>query len=198
MLDPSHSTNSCEAAVDRIIDQSASEILKIFILGTDSVTPQWTREQAWHIIKSLAHSRDGTLLYNKILLSDLFKSDGEATLRALEQAELISVGSDKGFPRWIKPGKPVYRAAFQRLIENKTLECRLDLLILAQLISNENKSIGKYEEELQLLGSLPKQPRELIPRIEWLLNKARNSQAKITRYEHESSVLQRGLQSEKK
>lgn len=185
------------AAVDRIIDQSASEILKIFILGTDSVTPQWTREQAWHIIKSLAHSRDGTLLYNKVLLSDLFKGDGEAALRALEQAELISVGSDKGFPRCIKPGKPVYRAAFQRLIENKTLEGRLDLLILAQLISNENKSIGKCEEELQLLGSLPKQPRELIPRIEWLLNKVCNSQARITRYEHESSVLQKGLQSEK-
>lgn len=185
------------AAVDRIIDQSASEILKIFILGTDSVTPQWTREQAWHIIKSLAHSQDGTLLYNKVLLSDLFKGDGEAALRALEQAELISVGFDKGFPRCIKPGKPVYRAAFQRLIENKTLEGRLDLLILAQLISNENKSIGKYEEELQLLGSLPKQPRELIPRIEWLLNKVRNSQARITRYEHESSVLQKGLQSAK-
>lgn len=182
--------------MNRIIEQSASEILKIFILGTDSVTPQWSREQAWHIIKSLAHS-DGALLYNKIILSDLFKENGEATLRALEQAELISVGSVRGFPRWIKPGKPVYHAAFKRLVENKTLEGRLDLLILGQLISSENKGISKYEEELQLLGSLPKHPRELTSRIEWLLAKIQGSQAKVLKYEHDSSVLQKMLQSEK-
>lgn len=169
----------------------------MFILGTDSVTPQWTREQAWHIIKSLAHSTDDALLYNQVLLSDLFKNDGEAILRALEQAELISVVSVKGFPRYIKPGKPVYKAAFQRLIENKTLEGRLDLLILSQLISNENKSIGKYEQELQLLGSLPKQPRDLTERIQWLLNKVSSSQSKIMMYERESSVLQKMLRNEK-
>lgn len=188
-----------QAAVNRIIEQSASEILKIFILGTDTSTvdPQWSREQAWHIIKSLAHSKDGALLYNKVLLADLFKDNGEATLRALEQAELISVGSEKGFPRWIKPGKPVYHAAFRRLLENKTLESRLDLLILGELISGENKGIGKYEQELQLLGSLPKHPGELTSRIEWLLRKIQGSQAKIMKYEHDSAVLQKMLQSEK-
>lgn len=183
--------------MNRIIEQSASEILKIFILGTDSITPQWSREQAWHIIKSLAQSKDGSLLYNKVLLSDLFKDNGEATLRALEQAELIAVGSVKGFPRWIKPGKPVYKAAFQQLVDNKTLEGRLDLMILAQLISNENAGISKYEQELQLLGSLPKQPWELAPRIEWLLRKVNGSQSKIMKYESESASLQRMLQSEK-
>lgn len=185
-----------QAAVNRIIEQSASEILKIFILGTDTVTPQWSREQAWHIIKSLAQSKDGSLLYNKVLLSDLFKDNGEATLRALEQAELISVGSVKGFPRWIKPGKPVYKAAFQQLVENKTLEGRLDLMILAQLISNENAGISKYEQELQLLGSLPKQPWELVPRIEWLLRKVNGSQSKIQQYESDSAALQKMLQSQ--
>lgn len=183
--------------MDRIIDQSAWEIMKIFILATDAVTPHWTREQAWYLIKSLAHAKDGSLLYNQVLLSDLFKDNGEATLRALQQAELISVSSIKGFPGWIKPGKPVYQAAFQRLIENKTLQGRLDLMILGQLISQENKSIGKYEEELQVLGSLPKQPRELTSRIEWLLGKIQGSQSKILKYEHDSAVLARMLQSEK-
>lgn len=182
--------------MNRIIEQATSEILKIFILGTDSVTPQWSREQAWHIIKSLAQSKDGVLLYNKVLLSDLFKDNGEAILRSLEQAELISVTSVKGFPRWIKPGKPIYKAAFQELIDNKTLEGRLDLMILGQLISNENAGIAKYEQELQLLGSLPKQPWELVPRIEWLLRKVNGSQSKIVQYENESAALQKMLQSE--
>lgn len=162
----------------------------------ETAAPQWSREQAWHIIKSLAQSKDGSLLYNKVLLSDLFKDNGEATLRALEQAELISVGSVKGFPRWIKPGKPVYKAAFEQLVENKTLEGRLDLMILAQLISNENAGISKYEQELQLLGSLPKQPWELVPRIEWLLRKVSGSQSKIQQYERESAFLQKMLQSQ--
>ncbi|KAJ5645489.1 hypothetical protein N7507_011500 [Penicillium longicatenatum] len=185
------------AAVNRIIEQSASEIMKIFILGTDSVSPQWTTEQAWHIIKALGHAKDGQILYNKVLFNDLFKGNGEATLRALEQAELISVGSVKGFPRWIKPGKPVYKAAFQQLIGNKTLEGRLDLLILSELISSENKSIAKYEEELALLGSLPKYPWELTSRIEWLLSKVHGSQSKILQYEKESAILRKILQGEK-
>ncbi|KAF7719239.1 Uncharacterized protein PECH_004833 [Penicillium ucsense] len=186
-----------KAAVDRIVDQSASEIMKIFILGTDSVTPQWTREQAWHLIKSLAHAKDGSLLYNKIILSDMFKENGEATVRALEQAELISVTSVSGFPKYIKPGKPVYQAAFQRLIENKTLEDRLDLSILGKLIGQENQSISKYEQELQLLGSLPKQPRELTSRVEWLLHKIQGSQSKVLKYEADSAALSKALQHEK-
>ncbi|KAJ5513004.1 hypothetical protein N7463_002556 [Penicillium fimorum] len=185
-----------EAAVDRIIEQSASEILKIFILGTESITPQWTREQAWHLIKSIANSKDGNLLYTKVLLEDIFKDNGEATLRALEQAELVSIGTDKGFPRYVKPGKPVYRAAFQRLVANKTLQSRLDLLILSQLIGNENSSITKYEEELQVLGSLPKYPWELTTRIEWLLRKVHGSQSKILKYEDESAALSKSLQKE--
>jgi hypothetical protein len=184
------------AAVNRIVEQSASELLKIFILGTDSLTPQWSREQAWHLIKSLAQSKDGVLLYNKIILGDLFKDNGEATLWALEQAELISIGTEKGFPRYIKPGKPVYRAAFKRLVENKTLQGRLDLLVLSQLINNENSSIAKYEAELQGLGTLPKYPRELTSRIEWLLQKVHGSQSKILKYERESATLSKALQKE--
>lgn len=160
------------------------------------MAPQWSREQAWHLIKSIATSKDGTLLYNKVLLGDLFKESGEATLRALEQSELISIVTDKGFPRYIKPGKPVYRAAFQRLVENKTLQGRLDLLVLSQLIGNENATITKCEEELQVLGSLPKYPWELTSRIEWLLRKVYGSQSKILKYEGESATLSKALQKE--
>lgn len=182
--------------MDRIIEQSASEILKIFILGTDSASPQWSTEQAWYIIKTLGQAKDGKLLYSKVLLNDLFKNNGETTLRALEQAELISVVSVSGFPRWIKSGKPVYKAAFQRLIENKTLEGRMDLLILGELIGNENKSISKYEEELQMLASFPKHPWELESRIRWLLNKVNGSQLKIHQYEKDSATLQKMLANE--
>ncbi|PTU20898.1 hypothetical protein P175DRAFT_0438127 [Aspergillus ochraceoroseus IBT 24754] len=179
------------AAVSRIIEQSVSEIVKMFILSP--VADQWSHEQAWYLIKTLAHSEAGTLPYNQVLLSDLFKSNGDATLRALEQAELITISSVNGSPERLKPGRPVYHAVFKRLTENKTLSSRLDLEILNQLISKENTSIGKYEEELAVLGSLPKQPRELSSRIQWLLDKVYASQTKVTKYEAERVILQKIL-----
>ncbi|KAE8384418.1 RNA12 protein-domain-containing protein [Aspergillus alliaceus] len=181
-------------AVNRIIEQSTSEILKMFILSTD-VGAQWSHEQVWHLIRMLANAKDGSLPYDQVLLSDLFKENGEAALQALEQAELISIGSVNGCPETVKPGKPVYRAVFRKMTQNRTLSSRLDLEILSHLISKENKSIGKYEEELRLLGSLPKQPRELTARVQWLLQKVYNSQNKISKYEAESAMLQKILQN---
>lgn len=167
----------------------------MFILSSDSANQPWSREQAWHLIKSLANSKDGVVPYHKILLSSLFKRDGESTLRALEQAELISVSSSNGFPHAIRPGRPVFHTVFKRLADNKTLSSRLDLIIIEQKISSANKSIGTIEEELRLLGSLPKQPRELTPRIQWLLQKLYASQVKISEYEKQSASLQKVLQS---
>ncbi|KAI9374566.1 RNA12 protein-domain-containing protein [Aspergillus egyptiacus] len=184
------------AAVNRIVEQSASEILKMFILNSETESQQWTHQQAWHLIKTLARSKNGSVPYNQVLQSDLFKSNGQASLRALEQAELISIVTAGGSPERVKPGRPVYQAVFKRLTDNKTLSHRMELEVLSQLISKENKSIGTYEEELLLLGKLPKQPRELTGRIQWLLEKVYNSQNKISKYEAESSALQKALQSE--
>lgn len=168
----------------------------MFILGLESGAQLWSQEQVWSLIKMLAETENGMLPYNRVLLSDLFKDDGEAALRALEQAELITIVSVNGSPETVKPGKPVYRTVFKRLTQNTTLSRRMDLGIISQLIRAENKNIAKYEEELQLLGSLPKQPRELTPRIQWLLQKVCSSQDKISRYETDSAGLKKILQSQ--
>ena len=154
-------------AVREIIEQSASEILKMYIL--DSGSRKWTPQQAWLLIRSLAFSE--CLRYNEILLSDVFKSGGEATLQALEQAEMITIVSSNGRPTSIKAGKPVYASAFRQLNEDHVLKARLDLAILAELIKVETASIDKYEAELKLLGSLPGQPKEAHGRVKWLLGK---------------------------
>ncbi|KAL4875549.1 RNA12 protein-domain-containing protein [Aspergillus karnatakaensis] len=177
-----------QGAVTQIVQQAGSEILKMFILNAETDSQQWTHQQAWHLIKTLAHSKNGSVPYNQLLQSDLFKSNGQNTLRALEQAELITIVSVNGSPERVKPGRPVYQAVFKHLTENKTLSHRLDLDILSQLISKENKSIGTYEEELLLLGKLPKQPREITGRIQWLLQKVYDAQNTISKYEAESST----------
>jgi hypothetical protein len=182
---------SCAEAVQEIIEQSASEILKMYLLDVDVATRNWTPQQAWLLIKQLA--KDEMLRYNEILLSNVYKDGGERTLQALEQAELISISSSNGRPHAIKPGKPVYLAAFKYLTEDDVLRSRLDLAILTQLIGIENKNIDKFESELRLLADLPGQPKQLLPRINWLLNKSQASHAKVEKYEAEGATLKKLL-----
>lgn len=179
-------------AVREITDQSASEILKMYIL--DSTTRNWTPEQAWLLVKSLAASE--SLRYNEILLSDVFKSGGEATLQALEQAELITIVSSNGRPTSIKPGKPVYSAAFRQVTGDHVLKAKLDLAILSELIKIETQGIDKCESELSLLGKLPGSPKEARGRAKYLLGKLYASQDKIEKYEKEGGALKKVLSQE--
>jgi hypothetical protein len=191
-------------AVQEIVEQSASEILKMYLFNTEqSNTGQrrWLPVQSWLLIKQLAVSDTASLRYNEVILDDIFKSSAtggpDAVIQALEQAELISViESSNGRPKTIKPGKPVFHAAFQRLTEDRVLQSRLDLAIATELMKIETASIDKYETELKLLGELPKQPYEVTARVKWLLTKIAGSQAKVEKYEKESTALKAILQSE--
>ena len=179
----------------QIIDQSATEILKMFLVDASNPSRSWTVEQAWHLITQLGKANDGTVRYSEIMLSDVFKKGGEEAIRDLEQAELISISTLNGRPSIIKPGKPVYNAGFKQLIADNVLRSRLDLRILTQLTSMENANIGNYERELQLLGSMPQGPREVEPRAKWLLSKLMISQQKVEKYEEEMAALKEILRN---
>ena len=166
----------------------------MYLLDVDVATRKWTPQQAWLLIRELAEHE--ALRYNELLLSDVYKDGGEETLQALEQAELIAVASSNGRPHAIKPGKPVYQAAFKYLVRDEVLRSRLELSILTQLIGMENKNIDKFETELRNLAELPGQPKELLPRIQWLLNKASASHAKVEKYEGESGSLKKTLMAQ--
>jgi hypothetical protein len=188
-------------AVAEIIDQSASEILKMYLLAIDKAGLKWSTEQAWFLVRSLA--ADGTLRYSEVLLSNTFASsltptasNGEAVLEALSAAELITINTAKGRPTTIKAGKPVYQAAFEKLTEDRVLKSRLDLAVLTELTKIETKNIDKYETELNMLGSLPNQPREVGPRVRFLLGKLAVSQGKVEAWEKEMGRLKKVLSSE--
>ncbi|KAL5390334.1 mitochondrial escape protein 2 [Paraphaeosphaeria sporulosa] len=184
-------------AVNAIIDQSASEILKMYIFGIadEEGDKKWSPEQAWLLIKELA--KNESLRYNELLLSDVFSTNGEKTVRALEQAELITiVSSPSGRPSQIRPGKPVYHPAFKRLTEDKVLKSRLDLAILKELTKVESATIEKCETELLKLSEIEGRPAMLAGRVQYLLAKLQKSQEKVENYEGEMGVLKKVLGSE--
>lgn len=188
-------------AVNEIIEQGASEILKMYLLTVEKGDRKWTTEQAWYLVKNLASNPE--LRYNEVLLSNTFASslsssasNGEAVLEALSAAELISIKTYKGRPQSVKAGRPVYQAAFRLLTEDKVLRSRLDLAILTELTKIETKNIDKYEAELSTLGSLPTQPREVGPRVQFLLGKLGASQTKVEGWEKEMGLLKGILMKE--
>jgi RNA12 protein len=162
----------------------------MFILDVDIATRKWTPQQAWMLISELADVE--SLRYNETLLSDIFKDGGESTLQALENAELITIASSNGRPHALKPGKPVYQAAFKYLTQDQVLKSKMDLAIYTQLIGIENKNIEKYENELKLLQEANARP-SFMSRVQWLLKKADSSQVKIEKYEQECAGLKKTL-----
>lgn len=187
---------SPQQAVQEIIEQSASEITKIFLMSTranDNDAWTWSPEQAWYLIEQLANTE--SLRYNEVLLSDTFAasltpsaSNGESALNALAQAELISIRSVKGRPESIRTGKPVYQAAFRMLTADKVLRARMTLAILKELSKIEGKSIDKCESELALIAGMPKVPPQVAPRVQYLLDKVAASQKKMEAWDKEMKV----------
>jgi hypothetical protein len=188
-------------AVQEIIEQSASEIMKMYLIAVEKGERKWSPEQAWYLVKALAEAE--ILRYNEVLLSNTFSSSlsapdatGETVLDALSQAELITIQTANGRPQSIKAGKPIYQAAFQLLTQDTVLKSRLDLAILTELTKIETKSIDKYEAELSLLATLPYQPREVAPRVRYLLTKLGASQKKVELWENEIGGLKKVLAEE--
>lgn len=186
-------------AVDDIVEESATDIVKMFLLGKlGDAERKWSTQQAWLLVKSLAETP--TLRYNQVLLAPAFAtsltssaSDGEAALESLASAELISVRFHQGRPQTIKAGKPVHRAAFAALLRDSVLRAKMDLALLSEEAKVEAKSIDTVERELALLGTLPRQPSESTGRISYLLGKLDTSQKKIFKLETEMGELKKVL-----
>ncbi|KAH8677740.1 RNA12 protein-domain-containing protein [Xylariales sp. PMI_506] len=191
-------------AVGEITEQSSSEILKMFLLANNEGSSgdngkRWSIEQAWYLVKALASSE--SLRYNEVLLSNTFSSsttapDGESALEGLSNAELITVKTFRGRPQKIVPGRPVYQAAFAQLTQDAALAAKMDLAVLTELVKIEAKTIEKAENELALLGSLPRQPAQTAGRVTYLLKKLETSQIKVVHYELEMAQLKAVLSNE--
>lgn len=194
---------SPQAATDEIVSESAADVVKMFLLGKpgEEVEKRWSMPQVWHLVKAL--SKDTSLLYNQVLLSPTFSSSttpaassGEAALESLAAAELISIRSDRGHPRLITAGKPLHQAAFALMAKDRVLVAKMDLAQRNELSKIEVKKIQAAENELVLLGSLPRQTSESAGRIHYLLAQIDTSQRKIEDLDKEIAACKKVLSEE--
>ncbi|KAJ2377863.1 mitochondrial escape protein 2 [Coemansia sp. RSA 2607] len=143
---------SVSAALEDIIQRSITEIRK-YAFANDSEVGQlehtWTPEQFWYLLTELA--RDGSVEYDRMHSSTLF-SGNDAALLGLAEAQLITMTYDNDRPSRIRPGRPVYKAAFERIIEDPGFASSMNIKMNKKFIELETAKIRKAEEELALLN----------------------------------------------
>lgn len=178
-------------ACDSIISQAANEIIKLYLTATGPET--WNKLQAWHLLCNLSDADE--IRYHEILLDPIFKNGGAEALRALEQAEMITIISRNGRPQAIRVGKPVYKAAFLRIRADRVLCASLDLDRLSALMASETGVIAQSEEELVRLQDISNQ-KKVSTRVDYLLDKIEVAQKKIHDMEATASILKTILRTE--
>lgn len=196
------------SAVKDMIHQSSIEILQRYLMKP---TDEWTREQVWSIIKIMAqrdtkeqkskqksHQFDtqvGKSVSIGVLNSDPnFKSiqDQQRVLRALESSEMICTEGVGGRIISMKAGKPLYQAAFEHLLQDKSLNAWMECQILSNCISKEESKIRTFEQELMDLAKLPSK-WEIKTRINYLSDKLYASQIKVQGLERSLAEQQKIL-----
>jgi len=178
---------SPKQAVNEIIETSAAEILKLYFFAA---AKKWAPEQAWYLVRRL--SAEDELRYNEVLLHEFFKSGDEA-VQALEQAELIAVVNKNGRPWSIRPGKPVYKPAFERLVRDNVWRAKMEYDGLKKMTMIKNAEIKACQEELQALESAG---AKRCRRGEWLLEKMEKAQKTVDESEKEMGALKKILVKE--
>ncbi|CAI2171431.1 19627_t:CDS:10 [Funneliformis geosporum] len=149
---------SGQKPIDALQDLVAKAIIDVRKLAfgddnEDATTIPWSGIQFWEIMKKL--SKGESVSYDSVKFSPIFGGD-DTQIRAMEQAELISITqiNNNGRPNIIKPGKPLYQAAFAEISRDELFAATMELQTVQHLLSLENNKIKKFEDELEKLGSL--------------------------------------------
>jgi len=142
-----------QEAVEDIISRSTNELRKN-AFGEDADDEKslpWTRVQAWHVLKLL--SKKNEVSYHDLLLEFPFK-ENETALRNMEHGELITIVTQNGRPSAIKPGKPVYRYVFQRLVGDPVFRALQDIAFNEKKIASAESTVRSIEDELLKLNKI--------------------------------------------
>lgn len=193
---PAHSTddsNKTKLPSTPVFSESTSDIWQLYIRPRGPANTSWTPEQAWHLIKNLA--KKDSLEYEKVLLSDLFRRNGERVLQHLEREKLITIHTELGVPATIVTGHQVKKEDLQKLVNLEPLSLRMEWMTHKARCKYEKAKIRKREDELRVLGGSTNHPRQ---REKHLVADIDKRHKKIEELESRSSECKRRLNLEKK
>ncbi|KAF8952689.1 mitochondrial escape protein 2 [Entomortierella lignicola] len=194
-----------EAALQDILARAVVEVRKgaFDFENTDNKTLGWTPLQFWTLMKRLSNGEPA--YFDELKVHPMFKNE-ESPFGAMEQAELISILHKNGRPFSVRPGKPIYTAAFQDIMADIGFSAIMEIESASCLHKEEMANVAKWEAELKDLTSLLKNdgswmfgggrvPKEIDTRVKWLLAKLAKSHAKIEKLEKDIAAAGKAIES---
>ncbi|KAJ2334635.1 mitochondrial escape protein 2, partial [Coemansia sp. RSA 2681] len=140
-----------EAALEDIVQRAITEVRK-HAFANDSEVGQcahtWSPEQFWYLLTELA--RHESVEYDRMRNSALFAGNDSALL-GLAEAQLITMVYDNDRPSRIRPGRPVFFAAFNRILDDPGFSSTMAIRMHKAFVGLETAKIRQAEEELALL-----------------------------------------------
>ncbi|KDQ13211.1 hypothetical protein BOTBODRAFT_188730 [Botryobasidium botryosum FD-172 SS1] len=187
-------------AVEDIITRGVGELRKN-AFGDDADDAKalpWTRQQAWIVLKQLA--KNDEIAYADLLMNFPFSGD-ESALREMEIAELIMITTHDGLPYTIKPGRPVYKYVFERLVQDTIFQASQDVAFNEKAIAAAESTVRSCESELVTLKTIGFDTgRSLVwgggamdARANYLLRKMNAAGEKIEKLEDANARLKKVL-----
>ncbi|KAL1411010.1 mitochondrial escape protein 2 [Vanrija albida] len=147
------SGQSVHEAVHDIVLRNIVELRKVGF-GDDTEDAkhlQWTRPQAWKIVTELAKKPE--ISYPKLLQDFPFKG-AEASLKALEEHDIIGIVYHDGRPSRIRPGKPVFVEAFSQLVKDDVFRAQCQIEYNTAIGTKAESEIKTIEDELNTLREI--------------------------------------------
>ncbi|CAG89608.2 DEHA2F20108p [Debaryomyces hansenii CBS767] len=178
------SGESANDALSEMVNQASEQITTFFLNNTvaNESDSNWNTAQVWAIMKFL--SENDSFEYNELSKISLFKSSNEtlATLAALEKHDLISFTREKGVLSRISTGRPLYKAAFKELINDRKVYKLYETDYYNNLITIESTKIFKLEDEINKISRLS-DIKYLKNRLEYVSSKINTATETIMKYE---------------
>lgn len=144
---------SIRDAVNDIVQRNVVEIRKS-AFGDDSEDAKhlpWTRPQAWKIVSLLADKNKVSVA--KLLQEFPFKG-ADTALKAMEEHDLVTMSYEDGRATFVRPGKPVFREAFKRLVDDRVFHASRQIEFNAAVTKKAEAEIVAIEEELARLKDI--------------------------------------------
>ncbi|PVH23529.1 hypothetical protein CXQ85_003819 [Candidozyma haemuli] len=147
------SGEQAEDALHQMVTQAAEQITTFFLnVSPGDTENNWSTDQIWALMRLLSNKE--SVSFDELTKSPLFGDSAEtvSTLLVLEKNDLILLQRDKGIVSTIKTGRPLYKAAFKNLVEDKAIYKLYETRFIKSLIKLENVKIAQLEDEISKIG----------------------------------------------
>eukprot|EP00842_Homolaphlyctis_polyrhiza_P006294 jgi/Hompol1/6666/HPOL_005049-RA len=165
----------------------------------------WTDIQFWKVVQMLSKFEE--VPFDNLCAHPIFKGDA-TPLTQMERQGLVILNHVNGRPYSLRVGKPIYRTAFTQMAKDEKLAATMGILVAKQLISDEEKKIKQYEEEMDRLAALQHHQHQVVfsgplwskgvstevrSRFEFLAEKLGESARKIVAWSDQETAYKRLL-----